>query len=207
MDRELATIEWALEKLNGKEENRPKPVEQSEQLERNLNDLFSLRRRCTRYLEWVADAQKQSRLRGQPPWPKESVVNSKAKQEAEILLGDFDAVHAGFQATLQRAEKGIKFVSILVAIVGGKIGLQESTQIGRLTIIGVVLALVLTPLSTISAILTIPGRYSVEGGDRSYIVFLISLAFSIPLVPLIMFGNDGLDRIRRLLRLVLKTMI
>ena len=125
-------------------------------------------------------------------------MNSQAKQEAEILLGDFDAVQAGFQATLQRAERGFKFVSTLVTIVGGKIGLRGSTQIGRLTVIGVVLACVLTPLSTVSAILTIPGQYSIDGGDRSYFVFLVSLTISVPLIPLIMYGDVGLDKVRRL---------
>jgi ABC-type enterochelin transport system permease subunit len=79
-------------------------------------------------------------------------------------------------------------VPTLVTILNGKIGLQQNKSIGKLTIIGVIIALLFTPISTISALLAIPGRFSVVDGDRSYFVFVVGFAFGISLY-LVTFGE------------------
>jgi hypothetical protein len=77
LGRELATIDLLLERLNSKGEDTIKLVEQEEVLERNLKNLFSIRRRCVNYLEWVGDAQNQIHLHGQPSVSQIAKPNKK----------------------------------------------------------------------------------------------------------------------------------
>jgi hypothetical protein len=165
LDREVITIEYILEKT----ENNG-----TFQLERCQKDLFAARRQCAQYIEWVAIMQKQCRLRGQLSWPRDQ-SDGRAKSEARLLQEDFDTVQVDFEASLHRIDKCLEFFPTFVSLLANR-------DIGRLTLIATMLVIIFTPMSTIAVLLTMPGRFSLDGGESRWMVFVISAVVSFPMI-------------------------
>jgi Mg2+ and Co2+ transporter CorA len=165
MDRELATVEYSLEK----------ELPEFRELESFLKYLYIYRRRTQRYHELISETKAQCSQRGQKRWHCDT-TSTVAAEHAQDLEDDFVYLQTKTQSTMQRIEKDIDLLTALVAIGEGKQALDENRGVARLTF----LAIFFLPFSTVATVLSMSGNFA-PGATQFWIFWAVAL----PLITLI----------------------
>ncbi len=163
--RELETIAFVLE--HG--------AQKLDTLQAFLRDLFSMKRRWSRYMELARDALRQCEERGRPLWRSTTTnttaaATSDATTSPSLVVQDFQHVLYRLACTRTRIESNIAVLLALVSISEAEQTLADGQGITRLTRV----AAVFLPFSAVAAIMAIPKDYLGPGGAGFWIYWLIS---------------------------------
>jgi Mg2+ and Co2+ transporter CorA len=190
LTRDINTIDWRLQGSGGN------ALKTTTDFERNLNTLFFMRRRITRYLVLIKEQLESCQSRGTRSWDREYTEIPNHEREllrvSEDLILDYSLIESLMSRSLNRVEQNIGHITSLSSTLQSNLGVREAergVQQNKLVLLLAVVATFFLPISTMSTILSMNGDWA-PLGPKFWQFWLISISLSLILVSLLVVSRS-----------------